>query len=290
MKIVFLSLILRPTKATNMLMEKQTPSAYYYPTIFQGFGILLLFILLSMLSGLVISLGYLTGSEPWIDFIEMLGYVLAAGGTLLWIVRLKMRVYFEKPTFRHKQAPSYVYLLAVVLTLLAIVVIDPLTELIPMPESIRDMFERMFSKTVPAFFTAVIVAPVLEELIFRGIVLEGFLKNYSPLKAILWTNVLFGLAHLNPWQFIGAFLMGILISWVYYKTRNLILPVAMHLLNNLISYLFLYLSDVPFSQASLKDIFPSPSLYYGLIAGAALLLVLFFVYSSRLIPEKLNEK
>lgn len=271
-------------------MEKQSPSPYFYPTIFQGFGILFLFILLSMLSGLLISLGYITGGEPLIDFMEMLGYLLAAGGTLLLIVRVKTRAYFEKPPFRHRQSPAYIYALALILTLLAIVVIDPLTELIPMPESVRDMFERMFSKTVPAFFTAVILAPVLEELIFRGIVLEGFLKNYSPFKAIIWANVLFGLAHLNPWQFIGAFLMGILISWIYYKTHNLILPIAMHLLNNLISYLFLYLCDVPFSEASLKDVIPSSSLYYGLIAGAVVLLVLFFVYSSRLFPQKQSER
>jgi hypothetical protein len=126
----------------------------------------------------------------------------------------------------------------------------------------------------------------LEELIFRGIVLEGFLKNYSPVKAILLTNVLFGLAHLNPWQFAGAFLMGILISWVYYKTKNLLLPVLMHLLNNLLSFLFLYLSDVSFAEATLRDFFASPGAYYALVGGSALLLVLFFSFSYRLFPVR----
>ena len=118
--------------------------------------------------------------------------------------------------------------------------------------------------------------------------MQGFLKNYSPVKAIVWTNVLFGLAHLNPWQFVGAFLMGVLISWVYYKTRNLVLPVLMHTVNNLTSYLFLYLSDVPISEASLEDVFAAPSVYYSLIAGGAILLILFFTFFSRLFPVRQN--
>ena len=267
-----------------MIHQQKGSPPFYYPTISQGFGIILLFIMLSMLTGLLISLGYLSGKAGFIDFMEMLGYILAAGGTLLLIIRVKTRVYSDKPALRHEQAPISTYMVSIVLTLLGILAIDPLTTLIPMPEGIKELFEQMFSKTVPAFFTAVIFAPVLEELIFRGIVLEGFLKNYSPAKAIIWTNVLFGLAHLNPWQFIGAFLMGILISWVYYKTRNLILPVAMHMLNNLISYLFLYLSDVSFSEASLKDVFPSSGLYYGLVIGSILLLTLFFAFYSRFFP------
>jgi len=271
-------------------MEKKGPSPFFYPTIPQGFGIVLLFIMLSMLTGLLISLGYLSGNAVFVDFMEMLGYLLAAGGTLLLIIRVKTRVYSDKPALHHEPAQSSTFIWAIVLTLLGILAVDPLTNLIPMPEGVKKLFEQMFSKTAPAFFTAVIFAPVLEELIFRGVVLQGFLRNYSPVKAIIWTNVLFGLAHLNPWQFIGAFLMGILISWMYYKTRNLILPVAMHMLNNVISYLFLYLSDVPFSEASLKDVFATPTLYYGLVLGAVLLLVLFFTFSSRLFPVSQEEK
>src|SRR6056297_3388578 len=265
-------------------MEKKGPSPVYYPTIPQGFGIVLLFIMLSMLTGLLISLGHLSGEAGLIDFMEMLGYMLAAGGTLLLIIRVKTLVYNDKPALRHEQAPNSTYMMSIVLTLLGILAIDPLTNLIPMPEGIKELFEQMFSKTVPAFFTAVIFAPVLEEMIFRGIVLEGFLKNYSPVKAIIWTNVLFGLAHLNPWQFVGAFLMGILISWVYYKTRNLVLPVLMHLLNNLLSFLFLYLSDVSFAEATLRDFFASPLVYYTLVGISAVLLIVFFSYSARLFP------
>jgi membrane protease YdiL (CAAX protease family) len=269
-------------------MEPTNTPSSYYPTVFQGLGIVLLFIFLSMLTGILISLGYFSGKPLWIDFMEMMGYLLAAGGTLLLVIRIKTRGYGERPAFVHRKVNPANHLVVLILTIMGLLVIDPLTNIIPMPDNVKELFEQMFSKTVPAFFTAVIFAPILEELIFRGIVLEGFLKNYSPVKAILLTNVLFGLAHLNPWQFVGAFLMGILISWVYYKTRNLVLPVLMHFLNNLLSYLFLYLSDVSFTEATLRDFFARPGVYYSLVGGSAILLALFFLFSYRLFPVRRN--
>lgn len=179
-------------------MDHTNAPSLSYPTVFQGLGIVLMFIFLSMMSGLLVSVGHFAGHPVWIDFMEMIGYLLAAGGTLLVVIWIKTRAYGERPALVHKRANPVNHMVVLVLTILSLLVIDPLTNLIPMPEGVKELFEQMFSKSVPAFFTAVILAPVLEELIFRGIVLEGFLKNYSPVKAILLTNVLFGLAHLNP--------------------------------------------------------------------------------------------
>jgi len=265
-------------------MEPTNAPFSHYPTVFQGLGIVLLFIFLSILSGLIMRLGYFSGKPVWIDFMEMMGYLLAAGGTLLFVIRIKTRGYGERPALIHRKVHSINYLIVMILTIMGLLVIDPLTNIIPMPDDVKELFEQMFSKSVPAFFTAVILAPILEELIFRGIVLEGFLKNYSPVKAILLTNLLFGFAHLNPWQFVGAFLMGILISWVYFKTRNLLLPVLMHFLNNLLSFFFLYFSDVSFSEATLRDFFNTPGVYYALFGGSVIVLTLFFIFSYRLFP------
>ena len=267
-------------------MENPTPSPSAYPTLYQGFGILLLFFILSMGAGLFISLGHLSGSTVLMDWLKMVGYFLSAGGTLFVIARIKSRVNGEKTVLRSESTSPLNYLIVVILTFLAVVVIDPLTSLLPMPEDIRELFNQLFGLTIPAFITAVILAPVLEELIFRGIVLEGFLRNYSPVKAIFWTNVLFGLAHLNPWQFMGAFLMGILISWVYYKTRNLLLPVLMHFVNNLGGFLFIYITRAPAAEASLEDIFSSLLPYYILVITGAIILILFFWFSPKLFPVR----
>ena len=55
---------------------------------------------------------------------------------------------------------------------------------------------------------SVIVAPLTEELLVRGLILRGFLSRYSVRKAIFAFALLFGLMHLYPWNFIGPTIGG----------------------------------------------------------------------------------
>lgn len=124
-------------------------------------------------------------------------------------------------------------------------IISPIGNLIPMPESIKKAFMAFGSQTgIFAFILIVIVAPVLEELIFRGIILDGLLKKYSPIKSILISSFLFGLVHLNPWQFLTGLIIGIFSGWVYYRTRSLSLSIIIHASANLSGFLMRYFIDV----------------------------------------------
>jgi membrane protease YdiL (CAAX protease family) len=67
----------------------------------------------------------------------------------------------------------------------------------------------------------VIVAPLTEELLVRGLILRGFLSHYSKRKAILASAIFFGVLHLNPWQFIGATVLGVLFAWWFIQTRSM---------------------------------------------------------------------
>jgi membrane protease YdiL (CAAX protease family) len=119
----------------------------------------------------------------------------------------------------------------------------PIISQIPMPDFIKKILLDNGSETgVYSFITIVIAAPILEELIFRGIILNGLLKSYSPLKAIIISSLLFGLVHLNPWQFIGASILGSLSGWVYFKTNKLTLPIIIHMTNNFLGFLLNYFS------------------------------------------------
>ena len=89
----------------------------------------------------------------------------------------------------------------------------------------------------------VIAAPILEELIFRGVILDGLLKKYTPAKSILISSLLFGLVHLNPWQFITGLIIGIFSGWVYYRTKSLSLSIIIHASANLSGFLMRYFID-----------------------------------------------
>jgi len=69
-------------------------------------------------------------------------------------------------------------------------------------------------------------------MLFRGIILNGFKENYSHKKAIIVSSLLFGIVHLNPWQFVTASLFGIVSAWVCLKMKSLTLSIYMHLFNN----------------------------------------------------------
>lgn len=98
-------------------------------------------------------------------------------------------------------------------------------------------FEMMLDYKIAGFITVCILAPIFEEILFRGILLRGLLQNgISPILAIFLSSFLFGLAHLNPWQFLGAGLLGAVFGFVYYRTKALWICIFLHALNNSISF------------------------------------------------------
>lgn len=118
------------------------------------------------------------------------------------------------------------------------------TEGIPFLEnlykSLTETFEMMLDYKVAGFITVCILAPIIEEILFRGILLRGLLQNgTSPIIAILLSSVLFGLAHMNPWQFLGAGLLGAIFGFVYFRTKSLWLCMFLHALNNSISFIMM---------------------------------------------------
>jgi len=84
----------------------------------------------------------------------------------------------------------------------------------------------------------VVVAPMTEEFLFRGLILRGLLSHYGVRKAIFASAILFGLFHLNPWQLVQTTAIGILFAWWFIKTGSLVPCIFGHALNN--GLLFIY--------------------------------------------------
>jgi membrane protein DedA with SNARE-associated domain len=79
-----------------------------------------------------------------------------------------------------------------------------------------------------------VIAPVVEESIFRGVIMSGFMRNYPKYLAIFFSALLFALFHLNPWQFPATFVLGLLLGWLMVRTRNIFACIAGHSINNLL--------------------------------------------------------
>lgn len=83
-----------------------------------------------------------------------------------------------------------------------------------------------------SFATVCVVAPLLEEMLFRGLILRGFLIHYTPAQAILLQALLFAVFHFNWVQALVAFSLGLVAGWLYWRTRSLIPAIAAHALFN----------------------------------------------------------
>ena len=86
------------------------------------------------------------------------------------------------------------------------------------------------------FIAVAVVAPLLEEVLCRGLLLDSLLRKRSPRASILISAAFFGLLHLNPAHVVLAAALGLVLGYVYYRTRSLALVIALHAFNNLLAY------------------------------------------------------
>ena len=178
--------------------------------------------------------------------------------------------------------------LAAIAMLSLSVVIEPTTSFIPMPDSIKAIFEKAFVESAlwDMIVSTCILAPLLEELLCRGIMLRGMLPRMKPGKAIFWSALLFAVMHMNPWQAIPAFLIGLLMGWIYWRTHSLWATIFLHCLNNSLSTVLSRVMPDVSIEASWKDILPS-NIYWLCYAGAAVLLavILYILHEKTLSPQ-----
>ena len=157
-------------------------------------------------------------------------------------------------------------------TIAAAIVCEPVTGLLPaMPESLEKALELAVEGPLWVSLLSVSVfAPLFEEWLCRGLVLRGLLKHMNPTGAICTSAVFFAVLHMNPWQAIPAFLLGLLFGYVYYRTGSLKLTMLMHCVNNTFSVL---MSRVPeFKDAeTLMDVL-SPWAYACIFLACILML------------------
>lgn len=219
-----------------------------YPNVAQSFGITGIVILgMLFLSPVNLLLNDLIGKEA-----SMFIYYLLAIGLPFFIVYTIRKRKTGKDSF-NLSIENKVLIPFVVIGTVALLfgIISPIGNLIPMPESIKKAFMDFGGQTgIFAFMLMVVAAPILEELIFRGIILDGLMKKYSPEKSILLSSFLFGLVHLNPWQFVTGFIIGIFAGWIYYKTKSLSLTIIIHAAANLSGYIVRYFIDM---ESSMDD-------------------------------------
>lgn len=88
------------------------------------------------------------------------------------------------------------------------------------------------------FLSGAIIAPIAEEIVFRGYMYKAFRDRFKPGYAILLSAALFSIIHLEWRAALSLFVIGIVLAYVYEKTGNLMAPITLHILNNSVAFLF----------------------------------------------------
>lgn len=121
-----------------------------------------------------------------------------------------------------------------------------------MAETFRGLVKSDFGYLVLCIF-----APFVEEVVFRGAILRALRQAMrSPWAAIAVSAVLFAAAHGNLAQMPHAFLMGLLLGWMYVRTDSILPGVVLHWANNTVSYAMLLLFP-QYEEMTMRQVFGS---------------------------------
>jgi len=190
----------------------------------------------------------------------------------------------EKLNFNFSPTNFYTYLLIFPMMFGMMLIAEFITSQIPTTgpffgkyyEFFERLMEQLTDDPLVMIITAVICAPIFEEIVFRGIIQKGLInKGVRPVNAILMASVIFGLVHGNPWQFVGAVLLGCVLGLVYYKTKSLLLPMLLHGFNNLCSTILIVYTK----NESFADAFKIPE--WMILAGGIVLFSVFYYLFTR---------
>ena len=259
----------------TVLLPSRSPAApRAYPTLKESwgaFGWVLLFTLLLGVLSLAFT-GWRVGASSH-SLGRLVGLVLSSELGILaaiwWVRRRAGPLRWPGITWRGPWDGWQLYVLLPVLVLAQDVLLSAVS-LLHLPSPNDKVYQEMARYPVLLFGFGCVAAPVLEELFFRGILLKGLLRNYRPAVAIGQSALLFGLMHMSPAQSIATALMGLILGWLYYRTRSVTLCIGLHMLNNLLAFNGMRSSKLADSR-DILDLM-SPAAYIAALVVAAAVL------------------
>ncbi|MBU3100740.1 MULTISPECIES: CPBP family intramembrane glutamic endopeptidase [Clostridium] len=103
------------------------------------------------------------------------------------------------------------------------------------PSFINEVVDELPISPIISIISVIIVAPIYEEIIFRGILLKGMSKKTNPAIAIVVSALLFAVVHMNIPQGINAFLLGLVLGFIYLNKKSIYLSIFAHFINNFLA-------------------------------------------------------
>lgn len=178
-------------------------------------------------------------------------------------------------------APFVLY--GTLLITLASVVLEPVLSIFP-SEWITNL-NKGIGDGGWSILTAVVMAPILEEILFRGVIQGSAYSKYGALKSILISSAAFGIIHLIPQQVIYAFVAGIILGYIYWRTQSILSVIIVHALNNGIAFIQKIIFGDDISNSSMKELISSDTLYWIVYS----IVTIFFITALILLVQQTSK-
>ena len=223
----------------------------YYPTFWQAVNLIVLYTFLQTIIDFPLALYDYQNGTDWLR--EPLLKLPVFFGTTFIILFLGTR--FSGLPYRDifpMRFFNWLLLPAILITLAGLQfflneISMTVEKVLPPPGWFMELFAKLFESDFGIWggiLRVVVLAPIVEELIFRGVIFSGFQRIYPSFWAIFFSALLFALFHLNPWQLLPTFFLGLLLGYVRLRSGSLLAAIFTHALHNGMVFLSVIYQDV----------------------------------------------
>lgn len=168
---------------------------------------------------------------------------------LLWVIvaflikNVKIKKYMAISKISLKSLPI-ICCYALALQLVGGLSIQLFNNFYPMTESIEIMTNVIVGESfIPTLLAVGVIAPIVEEVFFRGLIFNKIKNNTSLKFAVIFQGLVFGLVHLNIAQFLPTFLLACVAAIFYHRTKSLAWPIALHMFYNIYAVIVINLNE-----------------------------------------------
>lgn len=170
-----------------------------------------------------------------------------------------------------------IILTGIVWVFAAQIVLEPIMSLLPSVDNAG------VGRGLWACITAMVFAPVFEETLCRGIVLETLRRRWGNAVAVIVSAMFFGIVHIEPATALAGVVVGMIFGMIYLRTGSLFSTIILHSINNAAA---LALICLDMDNVTLRDIIDNDAVYYAVYTVSCLLFFLFFLETSRKVFRK----
>lgn len=226
--------------------EILSPAVYYY-AVYN-----IAFILLAFMTNLIMNSAVGAGVQAWAGQGTTLSGIInglaMSVGVLPLLPMLKSQLYRNRVLYPTPKPKASAYLITVILAFTSSVGLNIIlitTGLVGKSESYKQVAERQYGVAFGiGLFLYGVIAPFVEEVVFRGLLYNRMKKYYPTLISAIVSALIFGAWHGNLIQGFYGSCMGLLLAYTYERFGDFKIPCIFHAVANISVYTLTYVVNV----------------------------------------------